>query len=64
MDRIIFSIAAFVAVFCSVVVGTVLLSLGGWIEVSAPVAYGLAVVIAIDTARRIHGRGSGGGASR
>ena len=56
MDRVIYSISAFVAVFCSVVVGSVMLSLAGLYEVDAIVAYGLAGLLGVAAARSIHRR--------
>lgn len=54
MDRIVFSIGAFVAVFCGIVVGGVLLSLGGLIETNVPMTYGLAALFAAECARRAY----------
>ena len=54
MNRVIFSIATFVAVSSTIVVGTVLLSLSGLLEVNALVAYGLAIVTGVETARRVY----------
>jgi len=54
MNRVLFSIATFVAVSCTVVVVAVLMSLSGLLELNAIVAYALAVVVGIETARRVY----------
>lgn len=56
MDRIIFTAATFVALFCAVVVGAVLIDLSNAAAIDAPAAYGIAILIAVDGARRIHRR--------
>ena len=54
MNRILFSIATFVAISCTVIVAAVLMSLSGLVELNATVAYALAVIVGIETARRVY----------
>ena len=54
MNRVVFSISTFIAVFCSVVVAGVLLSLSGLYEVNALVGYGIAAILGVDLARRAY----------
>jgi hypothetical protein len=54
MDRVIYSVSTFVAVFCSVVVGMILLSLSGLYrfgDADALIAYAVAAVLGVASAR-------------
>lgn len=54
MNRVLFSIATFVAVSSTVVVVAVMMSLGGLLELNAIAAYALAVLVGVETARRVY----------
>jgi hypothetical protein len=54
MDRVIYSLSTFVAVFCTVVVGIILLSLSGLYrfgDADALVAYAAAAILGVASAR-------------
>jgi hypothetical protein len=54
MDRVIFSVSTFVAVFCTVVVGIILLSMSGLYrfgDAHALIAYAVAAVLGVASAR-------------
>jgi hypothetical protein len=57
MDRVIYSVSTFVAVFCTVVVGIILLSLSGLYrfgDADALIAYSIAAVVGVASARRMY----------
>lgn len=56
MDRVIMSVATFAAVFSTVVVGAVLLSLGGVLGISGLPTYGVAALLGVEAARRVFRR--------
>ena len=54
MDRVIYSVSTFVAVFCTVVVGIILLSLSGLYrfgDAHALIAYAVAALLGVASAR-------------
>jgi hypothetical protein len=54
MNRVIFSISTFIAVFCSIVVGGVILSMTGLYEIDAIAAYAVGSLLGVDLARRVY----------